>query len=173
MAILPSSFTLTTTGPLNSNPTAVFVRPADTTAYAIGDLVANSTTAGSVVPLDLPVSRTDSGSVSIERVKLRKSGVSTTNASFRVHLFSAAPTPTVGDNAAFGTSGSNSYLGSTDVVVSQAFSDGACGFSDANFKSISVRLEAGYSVYGLVEARAAYVPVSAESFTVTLLAVQG
>jgi hypothetical protein len=31
-----------------------FTRPADATAYASGDIVANSVTAGSVVPLNFP-----------------------------------------------------------------------------------------------------------------------
>jgi hypothetical protein len=36
---------------------ASFTRPADTNAYAAGDLVANSVTAGSVIPMTFAVAR--------------------------------------------------------------------------------------------------------------------
>ncbi|MGD9724531.1 MAG: hypothetical protein AB7U76_26085, partial [Pirellulales bacterium] len=65
-----------------------FTRPANTTAYASADLVANSTTNTSVTALTLRnVAVNQQGSTIIRRVKLYKSGTSTTNASFRVHIF--------------------------------------------------------------------------------------
>ena len=44
-------------GPLGDffNQSQSFTRPGDTTPYASGDLVANSTTAGSVVPLTFTI----------------------------------------------------------------------------------------------------------------------
>ena len=173
MALIPSVTTITSIGYLFLNPSASLVRPADTTAYTVGDLVANSTTAGSVLPLLLVSSRNDAGSVLIERVKVHKTSVSITAASFRVHMFSVAPVPTVGDNAAFATSGVSGYIGSMDVVMGQVFTDGASGFSDTTFKPIRARLGTGYTVYALIEARGAYTPSSAETFTVTLDVVQG
>ena len=78
------------------NSSASFTRPGDTTAYASGDLVANSTTAGSVVTPVVPVSRSrrvpSAEQLRVDRIKLLKSTVTTTNASFRVHLYKAAPT---------------------------------------------------------------------------------
>lgn len=154
-------------------PSASFTRPADTTAYASGDLVANSTTAGEVVPLSLAAARTAAGSGLIRRVRLRKTGTSVTNAVFRVHLYNALPTPSNGDNGAWLTSASASYLGAFDVTVDRAFSDGAVGTGAPLVGAdIAFKLASGTSVYALVEARGAYTPVSAETFTVALDVIQ-
>lgn len=150
------------------NPTASFARPADTTAYAVGDLVANSTTAGSVVPLQLQLGT--GVSASLRRVRLRKSSTSIANAQFRVHLFRAAPVSAAGDNAAISMTGVASYLGSIDVTMGQAFTDGAYG--DGQFGvAIEQLLRLGAaedSIYALLEARAAYAPANAETFTLQL-----
>lgn len=155
------------------NSSNSFTRPADTTAYASGDLVANSTTAGSVVAVSIGnVAFNDQGSAIIRRVALRKSGTSTTSASFRVHLFKAAPsTVTNGDNGAFSVSGVADYIGACDVTVGQAFTDGAIGFGVPNTGSeFMVRLAGGSAqkIYALIEARAAYTPSSAEVFTLVV-----
>ena len=155
---------------LTTNPTATFTRPADTTAYASGDLVANSTTAGSVAAMSLTVTRVAAGSCILRKIKLHKSGTSTTNASFRVHLFRAAPsTVTNGDNGVFSVSGVADYLGAMDITMSRAFTDGAVGFGVPLVGSeLSVKLASGTTIAALIEARGAYTPASAEVFTVTL-----
>lgn len=156
-----------------ATPSANFTRPSDTTAYASGDLVANSTTAGSVTPLSWTAARVAAGSFMVRRVRLRKSGTSTANASFRVHLYSASPTPANGDNGAWSTDGVANYLGSVDVTVDKAFTDGAQGIGTPGAGSeISVALASGQTIYGLVEARAGYTPASAEVFTVVLECLQ-
>lgn len=147
--------------------TSSFTRPADTTAYASGDLVANSTTAGSVAAASVTGAGGHGGTAVIRRIRLRKSGTSTTNAQFRVHFFLADPgTITNGDNGAFSVSGVADYLGSADVTVDQAFTDGAFGVAAPNIGSeITFDINAGSSLYWLLEARAAYTPASAEVFT--------
>lgn len=153
------------------NPSDTFTRPADTTAYASGDLVANSTTAGSVTALGLSLSGSYSQGVQIRRVKLAKSGTSTANASFRVHLFKAAPTTvTNGDNGVFSVSGVADYIGQCDVTVGQAFTDGACGHGIPNTGTdATISLTSSTTkVFALLEARAAYTPSSGETFTLTL-----
>lgn len=152
------------------NMTGSFTRPADTTAYASGDLVANSTTAGSVAAVELThIGHTVAGGGVVRRVVLRKSGTSTTNADFRVHLMRADPaTVTNGDNGAFSVSGVADYLGAFDVTIGQAFTDGAYGSGAPNTGSeVMIRLApATRSIWALVEARAAYTPASAEVFTI-------
>lgn len=143
-----------------------FTRPADTTAYASGDLVANSTTAGSVAPIVLTTVQEAGGSRSVQRVRLSKSGTSVTNASFRLHLYNVAPTCANGDNGAWSTTGASGYLGSVDVTIDKAFTDGATGstaLSGANFV-----FDQAAALYGLLEARAAYTPISGEVFTVNV-----
>lgn len=142
-------------------------RPADTTAYASGDLVANSTTAGSVVAIPLDASSGPGRSSIIKRVSIAKSGVGVTNASFRVHLFTAAPTVANGDNGAISMAGAAGYLGSIDVTVGQAFTDGAFGAAAADIAF------AGQALYALIEARGAYTPVSGEVFTAGVEVAQG
>lgn len=155
------------------NPSVSFTRPGDTTAYASGDLVANSTTAGSVVAPVFTVGRSATAfgqQFRIDRIKLHKSTVTTTNASFRVHLYKIAPTVANGDNAAFSTSGVANYLNSFDVTVGQAFTDGAAGFVATGANAIVI--DAAATIVALVEARAAYAPGNAEVFTLTLEVVQ-
>jgi hypothetical protein len=138
---------------------AKFTRPSDTTAYASGDLVANSTTAGSVVPLSFPVAP---GGRQIRRVRIQTSSTNVTNAAFRLHLYGASPVPANGDNGAWSTSKAADYLGSIDVTVDKAFTDGAVGTAtgEINF--------GGPTLFGLIEARGAYTPTSAGVFNVSL-----
>lgn len=150
--------------------TASVTRPADTTAYASGDLVANSTTAGSVEPLTFAATSGSGVPGQVRRVRLSKSGTSTTNASFRLHLYNAEPTPANGDNGAWSTDAAGNYLGSVDVTVDKAFTDGAAGFATAE---LNFRAAAGATtLYGLIEARGAYTPASAEVFTAALEVAQ-
>lgn len=153
---------------------ASFQRPADTTAYASGDLVANSTTVGSVVPLSFECHNVRNGVVALDRCRIKKTGTSLTNAIFALHLFRAnssgtyPPAATNGDNGAFTISGTD-YLGAFDVTLDKAFSDGCVG---AGIPRIGARIQASliYNgfVYGYMEARSAYTPANAETFTVTL-----
>lgn len=157
-----------------ANPTANFTRPSDTTAYASGDLVANSTTAGSVVAMSLTVARVTGGSFMIRRCKLHKSGTGVTSAQFRVHFFRAQPaTITNGDNGAFSVSGVADYIGAMDVTVDRAFTDGAAGIGlPVTGSDMNIDLTSGTAIYALIEARAAYTPASAEVFTLTLDVLQ-
>jgi hypothetical protein len=146
-------------------PSASFTRPADTTAYASGDLVANSTTVGSVVPLTFSrCTRGGGNSGQVRRVRISKTGTSITNTTVRVHLFSVLPTvSTNGDNGAITiATGAAGYLGQVDVVINQAFTDGAAGQLTTEINHNSVTL------YGLLEARGAWTPASAEVITVSL-----
>lgn len=154
------------------NMTGSFTRPSDTTAYASGDLVANSTTAGSVTPVEIRhIGNKPSGTAIIRRVILRKSGTSTTNASFRVHLYrTSSITCANGDNGAWSTNAIADYIGAFDATVDRAFTDGAFGAAVPVVGSeFLIKFSGGVqSVYALVEARAAYTPASAEVFTIGL-----
>jgi hypothetical protein len=151
------------------NPSASFTRPNNTTAYASGNLVANSVTAGSVVPMQLPIGGNSMpGATRITRVRLIKSGTASTNASFRVHFYGALPIAANGDGAAWSTSQAANYLGSIDVASMKAFTDGCCDVGAATAGSeLLIRLPAGTTIFALLEARAAYTPVANEVFTLT------
>jgi hypothetical protein len=161
------------------NPSASFTRPNDTTAYASGDLVANNTAAGSVAAMAFQVARSREGSFAIIGARIRKSGVAVANASFRLHLYRSAsnsstgPTVANGDNAAWSSNGAAEYLGSIDITVDKAFTDGAAGDGVPVASSVAteqaVKLDGRDTrLFGLLEARAAYTPAANEVFTVTL-----
>jgi hypothetical protein len=145
---------------------ANFTRPADTTAYAVGDLVANSVTAGSVVPMQLAVARLADALAETSRIRLKKSGAVLTNAQFRVHLYRNSPTIANGDNGAWSTTESG-YVGFLDVTIDKAFTDGAKGIGTVGAgNEILLQPALGtQNVFALLEARAAYTPASAEVFT--------
>ena len=159
---------------LISTSVAAFTRPNDTTAYASGDLVANSTTAGSVVPLAFPIWRTGQGQTIIQRMRIAKSSTTTSAAAFRLHLYEQTPIPTNGDNGVWASDKAASYLGNIDIAAFFAFTDGAAAFGSAPAGSeLRLRLSSGTTLYGLMEARAGYTPAANEIFTVTLECLDG
>lgn len=159
----------------NALPSGSFVRPGDTNAYAVGDLIANSTTANQVVPITVPISRRQGGTGYIRRVRLLKTGTSITNASFRVHIFRTAPSViTNGDNGAFSTNGAAGYMGAFDITMDQSFTDGARGNGGPRVGTeITFDLPGTQTdVYILLEARGAYTPIGGETFTVEVEVIQ-
>jgi len=154
-----------------------FTRPADTTAYASGDMVANSTTAGSVSPMSLTVARKSQWTGKILRARLSKSSTGMTNPNFRVHFFKISPTTSAGDNAPAFYPAANAinglasgYIGACDIVMDQQFSDGASGRGSPLVGSAMIfdTAAASQTIYALIEARGAYAPGNAETFTLTL-----
>jgi hypothetical protein len=152
------------------NISASFTRPNDTNAYSIGDLVANSTTAGSVVPMSFQVGGDNMpGQFRLVRVRLQKSGTTNTNANFRCHFYGASPTVANGDNGAWSTDTSARYFGSIDVATMKAFTDGCCDVGAASAGSeFLIRLASGSTYYSVLEARATYTPAANEVFTLTV-----
>lgn len=158
--------------------TASFTRPADTTNYATGDLVANSTVAASVVPLTFTNAIRAAGeAIRIERVRLIKSTLSLTNASFKVRLYSVIPVPTVGDNGLFNNAGvlavpqSGTAGGDFSITMINSCTGGAFGSGTPDI-GIGVTLQptSGTSIFSLIEFAATlpYTPGNSEVFTVVL-----
>lgn len=146
---------------------AAITRPADTIAYASGDLVANSTTAGSVTPFEFKnVTLHPNSTLRIEAARLISSSTSVTNASFRLHIFTQSPVSAAGDNAAFSCP-IVGYVGALDITIDRAFSDGAFGrgVPTVGGSLLIQGAEASTTLYGLLEARATYAPTSGGTFT--------
>lgn len=146
---------------------ANFTRPNDTTAYASGDLVANSTTAGSVTPMTLTMANPAQNQAYVKRVRLLKSGTTATNGAFRVHFYGASPAVTNGDNGAWLSSKAANYFGSIDATV-VAFSDGCTGIGAATAGAEIQINPVGGAFYCLLEARGAYTPAAQEVFTLNV-----
>ena len=114
---------------------AGFARPNDTTAYTANDLVGTNTSVAAGNTIEVPNAVANpSDAVRVERVVLRKSNKSLTNASFRVHIFDRRPTWDVGDNGAGGVIGAlavadlDGHKGYVDITMDRASATaGACG----------------------------------------------
>jgi len=154
-----------------TTPKDSFTRPADTTPYGDGDLVANSTTAGSVTALSFSVNGTAASGM-VRRVRVYKSTNTATAATFSVHLFTSEPTVANGDNGAFSVATNlDTWLGKVAVDMSS----GAEAHASAGISQVSAATAIGFKLptansplYALVEAAGTYTPGSAEVFTVTL-----
>ena len=155
-----------------------FTRPADTTPYAINDLVGPTTNAAdaSLATEILNAVSVDGDAFRIERVRLRKSSISLTNASFRIHIWRALPSFTgIGDNGAQGAltalvcASMDHYVDKIDVTMDRASSTAggyAVGIGAPDQGSaIVVRPSAGTSFWFSIQALAAYTPASAELFS--------
>jgi hypothetical protein len=160
---------------------ANFTRPADTNAYTSGDLIANNVTAASVVPLTFAAARVATGTGRVRRARLKKSNTTVTNGIFRLHLYTTDPSLSTGiangDNGVWSTNNSG-YLGYVDLdttaATAKVFRDSAGVIGvPAVGTEIIFKLASGSNIYGLLEARAAYTPTSAEVFTVDLEVYQG
>jgi hypothetical protein len=172
--------------PAAALPTAIvsasFSRPANTTVYANAQLVANSTTAGSVVPLSLAnASRKGGVGGVITGARLSKSGGganSNTNALFRVHIFEgtssgAGPTPAVGDGGVYSTNVNTvaaSEIGYVDIDMTSTSAVGSdgCKAYTRGLQMAFMPSNSGTGLYALIEVRGAYTPISGETFTLAL-----
>jgi hypothetical protein len=153
------------------NISAQFVRPANVLPYAVGALVANSLTAGAVVPMVFKLDNSfPMAQFRLTRARLFKSDPGVTNASFRLHLYqSAVPVVTNGDGGAWLTNGSANWLGNVDITSMLGFSDGAAGTGSCPAGSeMIIRAKTGATVWGLLAALGAYTPVSGETFNTTI-----
>ncbi len=153
-----------------SVPTYSFTRPGDTTAYTIGDLVANDTTNTLVVPLSWAVVDLQRSGAYVRRARMKKTTTGVTAPNFRLHLFTTVPVPSVGDNVALATTGTAGWICDIDInmYATDPFSDGNAGIGTPNNGSECAMIPTVQTIYGLLEARGAYAPGASEVFTVVL-----
>jgi hypothetical protein len=156
-----------------------YQRPADTNNYAAGDLIANSATAGSVVPMNFEVARVEGGTGSIRRARIFSSALTDINAAVRLHLFRNSPVVANGDSGAFSVNGLTAlYMGALEGTLDSLFSDGVGGIAvprlggEINFHTLSATTNpvvAGSKlIYGLLEARSAITVTSGATYSVRL-----
>lgn len=154
-------------------PQDSFTRPGNTTTYGGGDLMANSTTAGSVEPLEFSLNGVGRSGI-IRRARLTKSTNTTANFDVTLHLFDSAPTVSAGDNSALAVATNlDSWLGTVTLDATTAGNVEAGASATATVISAAAAIPvskpvSGGKVYGLLEHTAAYAPGNAETFTVWL-----
>lgn len=153
---------------------ASFTTPAGTTAYASGQLIAGSATAGSVIPLAFTVCRDTTGSTGmVRRARIKTADTGFAGATVRLHLYKSSPTVANGDHGTFSSTEAD-WLDDIDVILDHAFSDPlekGLGVpthgSEINYDCVA----GSQVIYGLLEARSAVTPVGAKTFTVTVEAL--
>lgn len=158
-----------------------FTRPATTTLYSVGDLIANNETAGNVVALEVDLGVTEA--------LIRGLDMLTTDTAFpagttiRWHVFDAAPIYGVGDNGPAAMSvpgvgaigGTGRQIGYVDVTIdtwlsAKAVGQGlpSSGTQDLHFVSPD---GVSTSVWPVPEAKVAFTPASAASFTAGVVGI--
>lgn len=143
---------------------AQITRPSDTTAYAIGDLIANSTTAGSVTRLSWTgATKTGSGGTGrIVGFVGRKSG--TVAATIRYHFLKTDHAVTNGDNGALVLTSLDvdNYFGYMDVTWGAAENVGSSGESVAKSYDAPLPyvLGSGDTIYCVMQALVAFTPAN-------------
>jgi hypothetical protein len=148
-------------------------RPNNTNAYALGDVIASSTTAGDVVPVTLAgLANTKAGTGYITKARLWVDGAAFATP-LRLHLFVDTP-PQIADNAPFELDFaiSDNHIGIIDFPV--AFT-GATGSDAVLFELNDLRLairskniDGGNPIYGVITARGAFTPTANQRFKVQL-----
>ena len=157
-------------------PSYSFQRPANTTQYAENELIANSATAASVLPMRW---NTDGigGSGKIVAVRVFTDNEAVTAAVYNVHIFKSDPgVPTNGDNGAYAVASVRDLL----ATVVCDLSSGATASTTDKMERIALTVPivfqlppdtpTGVSLYGFISTGTAgtYTPASAELFEVTL-----
>ena len=137
-----------------------FTRPNDATQYTAADLVANSTTAGSVAPLTFASMRPGL----VTSVSLYHTDQDATGSTFRVWLLDTSPTVTNGDNGALAGVAASTVLGTVAITA-----DNNCGDTyGIAFMANPRGLYVPAIFYGLIEATGTYTPAAQETFGVTV-----
>ncbi len=148
---------------------ASLTRVANTTTYVAGQVVFSTTATGQVVTTTCQVSKATDQAFTMLRARLSKSNSGLTNAIFRLHFYNIQPTLTSGDGSTWIT-GYSGYIGNMDITMGQAFTNQAVGYGVPLVGSTiaDIPVSGTNYVYVAIEARAAYVPASAEVFTPTI-----
>lgn len=143
-----------------------FTRPADTTTYAVGDAMTNSTSAPSVFTLDLSAFCVPGQSVEIRKLVV----VSSVKQSLLplVNVFLSSTT--------FSATNDNSALSIDDTTMESGGSWFNCDLQNSTALNSRVAYSGNHQplilasddtkFYGTMQAANAYVPVSSEKFTI-------
>lgn len=165
IALIPTDW-LTGAGYSSS---ATKTRPSDTNAYAALDVIAESTSAGTVWTFANLGPAT--GQILITKAMLEVDLAAViTGMDYRLHLYSAAPTA-INDNAAYDLpSGDRAkYLGSIDFSTPVDLGSTLISLNTAIRVSLTTVTS---SVYGILQAITGYTPSSADVIKITLNAVR-
>lgn len=152
--------------------TASFTRPANTTTYAAGQVVANATSAASVLTFT-NCGLANGGVGFINSITITDIAVQTLKPAFQLWLFNTAPTTTINDAQTWNPSATelNTYnVPGFPVLVSNPAYGSSTG-GNLTISGLNIPFKCGgstTSLYGVLVILNAYVPVSSEAIQVTL-----
>lgn len=160
--------------PATANPTSVLTRPANTTAYTALDLIASSTTAGSVVAPTITVAATAACSSDIALLKLTSNHTTgLAGVSVSVRLWTTAPTYTNGDNGGYAVAtGAAGYVGKWSGVFEQDADGARATLTPEGGFPVSLKLASGTTAAWDLQTNADFTPQSGKTFTLTAYAKQ-
>ncbi len=148
--------------------TANFTTPSGTTQYSVGQLIANSATAGSVTPLALTVCRVNGGTFQIDRVRVHTPDTGAAGQTVKVEFYQTSPTFTNGDHGAWLTTESG-FLGEALVTLSYTFSDQSKGIGVPLGGIIKGSCAASSTtIFAAIQAGTAITPQGAKVWTATV-----
>lgn len=147
--------------------TANFTRPADITAYAVGDAVTNSTSAPTVFQLDLGALGAVNGqAIEIRKLVVVSSAKQATLPLLNVFLSDATFTAT-NDNSALDIADTTMEAGGAWFVCDvQAYTASNSRVAHLGCTAPMILAAADTKLYGTIQAANAYTPVSGEKFTI-------
>jgi hypothetical protein len=151
-----------------TTPSSVLTRPANTTAYAVGNLIASNVTAGSVVVPSFNIA-TSGGHAVIPRLRLATNATTGwSSITLQVTLFTTAPTYANGDGGAYAiATGSANIIARYQVALSQ-FGDSAWGDAiNITGSSPVVNPSAAAIYWDMQVVSGTPTPISGQTFTLT------
>lgn len=164
---------LTRLRPVTKEINASYTRPADTTTYASGDVICNSTSSPVVLTFANIVQSAGLGGV-IQNARMIFAAAPTLKLDSELYLFDTSPT-IQNDNAAWApsTSDMGNLVGVLPFPASVFKAGSANGVIDRQSLGLAFQCASGStSLFGVLVARNAYVPASTEVFKVRLAVIQ-
>lgn len=151
-------------------------RTSDTNVYTAGDGVTTATSSASAMSVT-NAARVAAGSGIIFGGRFSMNSTTTTLAQFRGWIYQGTPSAIPNDNAAFAAAVHADYLTlvgtfTADLTIGIVGSDGTSVPIVLSRPNMAYKLASGTSLTVILEARAAYVPTSAEVFRLVLDTVQ-
>ena len=152
---------------------STLTRPNDTVPYALRDVIASSTTAGSVVPLRFDnLGNTFAGNGYITKGRIWVDGAAFATP-LRLHLFTDVP-PAIADNEPFALTFalSSTHIGFIDFPVAIVGSTGSNAvlfeLNDLRFAIYSKDNNGGNPIYGILTTQSTFTPTANQRFSVEL-----
>lgn len=167
------AFAIKKNRPVTKVVTVSKTRPADTTTYAAGDVLNESTSAGTVWTFSNMARGPGLGGM-IQHALLIDSAASSLKLDSELWLFDTAPA-TQNDNVAWAPSDAEmeACLGRIDFATGSFKTAGANGAIQASNISLPFQCtSAVQAIYGILVVRNAFVPISAEKFVIRLHVLQ-